>query len=306
MKNLLIIGFIVASFSAIAKKEPRPYKIVMIADSEAKAKAEAFREYLKTKPPFSKMLDKLQLDVVEMTKEELDCKNDKPNSPRIISCNNNLIRRKQRQMNADLPLVFTSNGVGGAGGDIPIASNDYPIQTMFHEMLHTFGLSDEYDYKPSERTVYCRSPRSTANIAYFKDTPPYENDSAARTKHRRDVPWMGGIPTSNPITNGSALGSNGEGDIVPGSQPLGLYRGGSCDSEALPGWRPYKNSIMKGYVDDTVYPLYEEIVVKNIEGSLGRRLNLPPPPQECLDQNFDFSKIQSLHNHVEEAIQHTH
>jgi hypothetical protein len=303
MKTLFVIALVMTSFNVFAQF--KPYKIVMFTDADAKAKAEQFKEYLTTKPPFSKMGDKLTLEIVELTPEEMDCKNDNPSAPRIVSCNNKLFRKTQRKMDAHLSLAFTSKAKGGAGGDIPIASNDYPIQTMFHEMLHTYGLADEYDYSASERTVYCDRPRSKANIVYFKDVPPYENDVAARSKHNRDVPWMGGIPQARLITKGTSLGSE-DTLATPGSQLLGLFRGGSCDSAATPGWRPYGNSIMRGYSDDTIYPLYEEIIVKNIEGSLGRRLQLPPPPQKCLDENFDFTKIQHLHSDIEEAVKHVH
>lgn len=304
MKKLFAIALLMTSYQALAQY--KPYKIVMFADADAMKRADEFKTYIQTKPPFSKMGDKLTLEIVELTSEEMDCKNDKPDTPRIISCDSSLFRKKQRQMDAHLSLAFTSKAKGGAGGGIPIASNDYPIQTMFHEMLHTYGFADEYDYSPSERTVYCNNPRSVANIVYFQDVPPYETDVAAREKHARDVPWMGGIPRVRLITEGTSLGSKDSIAVKPGEQLLGLYRGGQCDSGTTPSWRPYGNSIMRGYEDDTIYPLYEEVIVKNIEGSLGRQLNLPPPPQKCLDENFDFSKIQHLQNEIEEAVKHVH
>lgn len=304
MKKLFVVALLITSFQALAQF--KPYKIVMFTDGDAKAKAEEFRTYLQTKPPFSKMGDKLTLEVVELTADEMKCGNTIPASPRIITCDTDLLRKKQRKMDAHLSLAFTSKGEGGAGGGIPIASKDYPIQTMFHEMLHTYGLADEYDYSASEKTVYCNSPRSLANVVYFHDTPPYDSDVAAREKHARQVPWMGGIPRVRLITEGSSLGSKDSNFPKKGEQLLGLYRGGSCDSAALPGWRPYADSIMRGYSDDTIYPIYEEVIIKNIEGSLGRNLNLPPPPDKCLDENFDFSKIQHLHNDIEEAVKHVH
>lgn len=302
----LFMGFILLFSFQILAGDPKPYKIVVFTDETASTKADQFKTYLQTKPPFSKMGEKLQIELVKLTKEEMDCKNSDPDSPRIITCNNSVLRRKQRDADANISLAFTSNGSGGAGGDIPIASMDFPIQTMFHEMLHTYGLSDEYDYSESERGVYCRSPRSSANIVYFSPRPPYADDPGARTTHARDVPWMGGIPRVHLITDGSALGSKDAANPTPGSQLLGLYRGGSCDSGTTPGWRPYKNSIMKGYEDDTIYPLYEEVIVKNMESSLGRTLNLPPPPEKCLDENFDLKKIEHLHHDVEEAVGHVH
>lgn len=305
MKTIFIFALLMTSLQVFA--DPKPYKIVLLADGDAKEQAEKFKTYLQTKPPFSKMGDKLTLEIVEMTPEEMNCKNDNPNSPRIITCDQGRMRRKQRDADANLALAFTSKATGGTGGNtIPIASKDFPIQTMFHEMLHTFGFSDEYDYSATEKIEYCNRPSSSANIVYFKDVPPYEDDTIAREKHAKDVPWMGGIPRVRLITDGPSLGTKDALPVTPGNQLLGLFRGGQCDSAALPGWRPYNNSIMRGYVDDTIYPLYEEVIVKNMENSLGRTLNLPPPPETCLDQNFDIKKIQHLHQDVEDAVEHVH
>lgn len=304
MKKLFVIALLMTSYQAFAQY--KPYKIVMFTDGDAKARAEEFKAYLQTKPPFSKMGEKLTLEIVELTADEMNCSNSMPDAPRIVTCNTSLLRKKQRQLDAHFSVAFTSRGDGGAGGDLPVATKSYPIQTMFHEMLHTYGFADEYDYKGAEIGVYCNNPRSSANIVYFKDVPPYESDVAAREKHARDVPWMGGIPRVRMITEGENLGSKDSFAAKKGEQLLGLYRGGQCDSALLPGWRPYNDSIMRGYNDDTIYPLYEEVIVKNIEGSLGRKLNLPPPPQKCLDEDFDFSKIQHLHNDIEEAVKHVH
>src|SRR5690606_38784924 len=115
--------------------------------------------------------------------------------------------------------------------------------------------------------------RSRANIAYFKDVPPYRNDPAARSRHNRQIPWYGGIPGDKLITTGTSLGSPPAVPLSIGNQTMGLYRGGSCNSPKLPGWRPYENSIMLGYKDDTIYPIYEEIIVRNLESSLGTSLN---------------------------------
>jgi hypothetical protein len=280
-------------------KRTKPYKIIIVTDPVAASRAEEFKRYLVTKPPFSRMGEKLQIELVSMDTEKMNCKNDMPDAPRIITCNRDLIYRTQSQHNAHLSLAFTSNGSGGAGGDIPVASMDYPIQTMFHEMLHTFGLADEYDYSESEQKVYCDNPVSSPNVVYFKDTPPYEADSVARSKHADKVHWMGQIPTLQLITSGTNLGSSSLEKINAGLQPLGLFRGGSCNNSTLPGWRPYQSSIMKGYDDDTIYPIYEKAVLRNIETALGRRTPLPPAQANCVHNQ---PSIQSTENFGSEVL----
>lgn len=186
MKNLMLVTLMMGSFSALAAKDP--YKIVILTDSDAKVRADEFKTYLGTKPPFNKMGEKLVIEVVTMTAEDMACANNMPNSPRIIRCDTQKLARAQSRADANFSVAFTSKGSGGAGGGIPIASLDYPIQTMFHEMLHTYGLADEYNYWADEQKVYCKDPKSSGNIAYFKDEPSYADDPAARSRHRADVP----------------------------------------------------------------------------------------------------------------------
>lgn len=309
MKKKILLACLVASTLNSAWSDDDPYKIVIVTDPVAKVRAQEFENYLKTKPPFSRMGAKLSIEIVEMSVEAMNCQNNMPNSERIIRCNNEAIAREQSSRRGNLAMAFTSNARGGAGGGIPVASMDFPIQTMFHEMLHTFGLADEYDYSAAEQTVYCRNPRSRANIAYFRDTPPYADDPAARGRHNRDIPWYGGIPAAKLITTGTNLESPPDVPFTPGNQTMGLYRGGSCNSAALPGWRPYHNSIMKGYADDTIYPIYEEIIVRNLESAMGASLDLPPPEVTCLQPEYNVQRVEDLHEHVDDAvgrIPHTH
>ena len=283
-------------------KKTKPYKIIIVTDPTAFPRAEEFKKYLITKPPFSRMGEKLQIELVSMDTEKMNCKNDMPDAPRIITCNRDLIYRTQSQHNAHLSLAFTSSGSGGAGGDIPVASMDYPIQTMFHEMLHTFGLDDEYDYSESEQTVYCNNPVSSPNVVYFKDTPPYETDSFARSKHSDKVHWMGQIPPVQLITSGTNLGSASLEKINAGLQPLGLFRGGSCNNSTLPGWRPYQSSIMKGYDDDTIYPIYEAAVLRNIESAVGRKTSLPPAESRCVHTQPSIQVVNNLDSEIDSIV----
>ncbi len=296
--KILLMSLVLGSFSAYAANDP--YKIVILTDADAKVRAEEFKTYLGTKPPFNKMGDKLVIELVTMPAEEMNCANNMPNSPRIIRCNTKNLASEQAKANANFSVAFTSKGSGGAGGGIPIASLDYPIQTMFHEMLHTYGFADEYSYSAEEQTVYCMNPKSRANVVYFKDDPSYADDPAARTRHNAEVPWMGGIEPAKLIISGSALGSPEEGPV--GSQNLGIFRGGSCDNAKLPGWRPYGNSIMRGYEDDTIYPFYEKVIVKNIEGAIGYKMELSPPAVKCLPSGYNLEIVNDLHDHLGDAV----
>lgn len=305
---VLIFSFAISAWAqnfirkSVANKTSKPYKIIIVTDTEAYPRASEFKNYLITKPPFNRMGDGLQIELVNMDADKMNCKNDNPSSPRIITCNRDLIYQTQSNHNAHLSLAFTSKGSGGAGGDIPVASKDYPIQTMFHEMLHTYGLADEYDYSASEQTLYCENPKSNTNVVYFKDSPPYKDDGLARSKHSDKVHWMGQIPIEQLITSGTDLGSQSLRSIAPGYQSLGLFRGGSCNNETLPGWRPYQSSIMRGYDDDTIYPIYEETILRNIESAIGKKILLPPAEHNCIHSPSSVQIVKNLGSEMESII----
>lgn len=299
---VLLSLFVHSHIEASSNKPKKPYKIMIAADKDAVNRANQFKIYLLNKPPFNRMGDNLVIEIVPFEADELNCANTNPDSPRIITCDTELINKTKRNIKAHAALAFTSKASGGAGGDIAVASIDYPIQTMFHELLHTYGLADEYDYSDSEKTVYCQAPRSSNNIVYFKDKPPYKADADARSKHADDVHWMGQIPTAQLITSGTSLGSASLNSVVNGQQNLGLFRGGSCDG-TLPGWRPYYSSIMREYKDDTIYPLYEDIIIKNIQSSIGRKINLPPPEPKCSQNQETLQTVNTLGSDVSQIIE---
>ncbi|WPU63511.1 hypothetical protein [Peredibacter starrii] len=306
MKKYLMMALLLMTASAYAQDS---YEIIMFTDPDAKTRAEEFKQYLVQKPPFNKLGEKVKVTLVELSPEVMDCKNDVPDSPRIIHCNREELLRLKANAKAHLALAFTSKGTGGAGGVIPVASKDYPIQTMFHEMLHAYGFDDEYDYDENEKKVYCDKPTSSVNIAYFKDKPPYVDDSAARKIHAKDVPWMGKIPSENSIVTAGNLGSQ-FGRVINGTQTPGLYRGGSCNSDKTPAWRPYQNSIMKGYDDDTIYPIYEEVILKSIESAMGQKVDKkkkfedPTPAPRCLQHNHEMEMLKGYDEEMKEITKH--
>lgn len=287
------------------------YDIVMYTDAQAKTRAEEFKEYLLKKPPFNKLGEKVKISIVELSVETMGCKNDLAGAPRVIKCNSTKLFLLKAVARAHLAMAFTSQGTGGSGGPIPVASKDYPIQTMFHEMLHSYGLDDEYEYSEDEKGVYCNQLIESPNIVYFKDIPPYVDDASARNKHKKDVPWMGGIPADKLITNGTDLGSS-DVEKGKGEQTLGLYRGGACNGvKQTSAWRPYLNSIMKGFSDDTVYPIYEEVILKSIESAIGKKVTLkdkkfadPSPPPRCIQHNHETELLKGYEEEMKEITKH--
>lgn len=242
MKFFLLLFILFVSISAEATR--RPYKILIIADAASVTSANAYRTYLMNKRPFSRMnSEDLQIEVQSVPPADMACTNPGGVNNRLINCNNDNLRNLRRDANANLAVAFTSTATGGAGGEIPIATSnfaDYPIATMFHEMLHNYGFADEYDYTTeTEYQAFCTPPRNSPNAAFFADAPPYANDGEGRSRHNSDVPWMGRIDAATLVTHGTALGTTTLPALAVGGQVIGLFEGGSC-SLHLKTWRPYQ------------------------------------------------------------------
>ncbi|MBY0516689.1 MAG: M64 family metallopeptidase [Bacteriovoracaceae bacterium] len=286
-----------------------PYKMVIITDPETKARAEEFKEYIKSKSPFNKLGDQFAVEISEMSADEMACSNDQPDAPRIISCNTSKLWNRKSQLGGHIAAAFTSKGTGGAGGSIAVASKDYPLSTMLHEMLHTYGLDDEYTYSESERKVYCKPPKLGLNTAIIKTSPPYADKKEALDKHAERIPWSGKILEETPITHGSGLGTTEDDKL---KDTIALFEGGNCTGTAdfdKTIYRPYLNSIMKTLSNDTIYPLYEERMISQMESARGEKFtfNTVTPTQESATVDCEPGKqekvIPQTNKDLESSIQ---
>lgn len=275
MKTALII-FLLVSQTAYSRGE-KPYKIVLITDDNSDAKAREFETYLRSQPPFDR-IDPADLQIVRQKAPtgSMNCQSPHPeteNSRRLVTCDQRALRRVQRQAKGDFAVAITSapSYYGGSGGQIPVATVESPNHVLLHEMLHTYGLEDEYPYTGDEIARYCKPGHAGPNMAFFKDVPPYASDPAARVTHAGDVPWMGRISADMPITQLPALGSPSR-SVTRGTQQIGLYRGGNCPDrpDGKKSWKPYGTSIMNGHEDDFMYPIYADVVSARIRRSIGR------------------------------------
>lgn len=215
----------------------------------------------------------------------MQCSNPGTTNTRLIECDKSYLRGLRRGARASIAVAFTSTANGGSGGEIPIATSNfenYPISTMFHEMLHAYGFADEYQYVTAqERKAFCDPPRKLPNMAYFNDVPPYEDDSSARARHGAQIPWFVTIGADVLITHGTDLGTTALPHTETGTQTAGLFAGGPC-SLWMKSWRPYQGSIMREYRDDTIYPLYEKVIIGKIADAIGRKPVLRDPAAETV------------------------
>lgn len=248
-----------------------PYRLVIVSDPESRARAEEYKNYLLARPPFNQLGDQLEITITEMSDADLSCANDMPASPRIIRCNTSKLNQRKRELDGHHVVAFTNNGSGGAGGQQAIASIDYPLNTMMHEMMHMYGLADEYCYQNDEVGVYCNPPRRAPNVAMIIPNPPYANKGEALSKHSDKIAWTGEIHAPTPITQGRTGLGTPSGNY---GESAGLYEGGHCSNKASMSekvYRPYENSIMKTLSVDTIQPFYQARILEAMESARGSR-----------------------------------
>lgn len=257
-----------------------------MADENSTQSAEAYRTYILEQRPFNRLRpEDLVVEIQTVPASEMACKNPGTTNDRLIKCDTSYLRGLRRGAKASIAVAFTSTATGGSGGEIPIATSNfekYPISTMFHEMLHAYGFADEYQYKTEqEKKAFCSPPRKLPNIAYFNDEPPYGDDFDARARHGAQIPWFVNIGADVLITHGTDLGTTALPHTETGTQTAGLFAGGPC-SLWMKSWRPYQGSIMREYKDDTIYPLYEKIILGKIASAIGRTPVLRDPASEAV------------------------
>lgn len=233
----------------VAKAE---YKYVIYTDQQDQSIANEFVQEIKRTHPFNKF--ELDFDIVQVSSSFLDCKQGE-DIKRLINCDQRAVARRQSREGYDQALIISDNTYGGAGGGIPIAGtrqkdSDGNLHrtlptVMVHEYLHTLGFGDEYIYDAFEANKYCKNStfKNYVNIALIKPrSRGYSNDSEARSRHSREIPWYSTINSSTPISQGSL------GTPSSFSQEIGLYPLGTCQyaSNGERTWRPSKEDNVMG------------------------------------------------------------
>ncbi len=278
MKATIVLGALIASGSVFAEREP--YKLVLFADSASYAQAVAYIATLEGQSPFREMKDvnDLDINVVELDETRMDCRNRaSTDGARGISCDNGYLTRMKRREGAQQAMVFTAGGQGqmGSGGNIPVVNTNgiapgLVQQVATHELLHAYGLCDEYNYDRADARRLCSVVGNAPNRAILGPPTSY-TDAAARSAHGGDIPWFNTIPEDRPIVTGDTLGS------PPGPQDEeGLFLGGNCSNLPLMGrtarhiYRPYHNSIMRQLNNRPIPEYYAQQVAEKIREQRGQ------------------------------------
>ncbi len=301
----LLVAALLTGLASGARAQEK-FKLLLVADQASAARAQEYKDYMLRTPPFDSVADQLDVKIQVLSDDELKCGPGR-RIVRLLECDTQRVAREKAGQGAHMAAVFTSKGSGGSGGQIPIASKDYPLGTMLHEMLHAFGLDDEYSYDPEEVDTYCSPPSSGPNIAVLAPLGSYVSKAHAMSTHGKDIEWSGDIEAPTPVTHEQQLGTP---PLQQHREKAGLYEGGNCSmaTRALGArrvYRPYFASIMKHVSTGSagVYPLYQRRILQGMAGLLGRplvpRAVVRPqvPPQEDIKQQQE-SKADCLESSI--------
>jgi hypothetical protein len=156
---------------------------------------------------------------------------------------------------------------GTAAGNLITMSTAIKPSVVIHELLHTFGYGDEYQFPnacEADRKCPFLKAKNYLNLALFEDVPPYSSDGDARSRHSQDIPWFNLIKSNVPIVTGKNLGT-------PIKNVIGLFPGDSCQKATvkLKSWKPGSEPTIMG---DSKIETVPKIYWRRIGALLGEDL----------------------------------
>lgn len=149
---------------------------------------------------------------------------------------------------------------------------------MLHEVIHTFGFSDEYAYTRSETPTYCGSSKRAPNEHQDPSAKTYTTEAKATEACIEKISWCKAAVESG--SKVATLTSDGKwiiGSPLPEKCPnntLGVYLGAGCMKNSPHStWRPYFCPSVMGF--PTIGQDYCEVQERH--GIIGRMPNILPP-----------------------------
>lgn len=301
----------------------------VLSDAGALASAQHFLTRFIETPPFKQLIQHgavvVDPTVQVYTASQMTCTGGNSGIARLAQCrihDNTAIRRLKGD--ADLSPIFTGvPDIGAGGAPSPIVSGSFPWTTALHEIVHSFGFSDDYAYTGQEAPLYC-GPSRWSNAASPTLTNDFASEAQALEVCRRQVPWC-----AEAINQGTQVvtqvGSRFKiSTPAPASCPdetLGVYLGGSCETLRPDStFRPYFCPTVMGsphlgqdYCSVTqrhaiiarapnpVPPYYQKKIIERIQDMTG--LDLSGVPLESFDARtlprdfaYGFLEVDRLDN----------
>lgn len=234
----------------------RPYKVKVFAEAGAEERALEYIQSMRSLEPFKQLVEKNAL-VIETTPAPvsgINCRGGANNIARLAQCN---LENVKSACDADLCPVYTSvPNIGAGGAKYPIVSSSFPWTTMLHEVVHTFGFTDEYAYTKSETGTYCPNTVNWKNghshVTKKDEIETFRKKEEAEEFCIKNIPWcQKAIETGIAVVQKTPDGKFKVGSPTPPSCPnviLGVYSGGSCQAKSANGtFRPYFCPTVMGY-----------------------------------------------------------
>lgn len=249
----IFILFLLFSLPALAKT----YKVKVFAEPGAEEKALEYIQSMREIEPFKQLIERkvMIIDSAPVMVTGINCRGGGYGIPRLAQCD--LENVQKGCGSADLCPVYTSVPNIGAGNQrFPVVSSSFPWTTMLHEVVHTFGFTDEYAYTKSETGTYCPDKVSWLNghshITRDSGEETYRNKDLAEEACKKNIPWCKrALESGTEVVQKNSEGKYKVGSPLPASCPdvtLGVYSGGSCQAKSPTGtWRPYYCPTVMGF-----------------------------------------------------------
>jgi len=231
------------------------YTVEIYTDQKSLKHANDFVHEISNLSPFNEF--EIEYKVIYISKEKLKCKSNKK-IERLPECRTFTLSVKAFMSGVDqLMIIKESNKYGGSGGSIPIITTSTPPRALVHEFMHTIGFGDEYIFSENEAETYCSSlllfVKNYLNLTQIKPIKSgYPDDSFAKNKHSKDIPWYSDISSQTPISNNNNLGTPSD-----FNNNIGLFPAQRCLLAKVKKhlWQPGSGGTIMDSFNDPVGPL---------------------------------------------------
>ncbi len=249
----IFIIFALVSLPLFAKT----YKVKVFAEPGAEEKALEYIQSMSEIEPFKQLIEKkvMSIESAPTMVTGINCRGGAYGIARLAQCD--LENVQKGCGSADLCPVYTSVPAIGAGNQrFPIVSSSFPWTTMLHEVVHTFGFTDEYAYTKSETGTYCPNDVSWHNghshVTRNSEVELFKDKKSAEESCKKKIPWCGqALESGAEVVQKNAEGKYKIGSPLPANCPnvsLGVFSGGSCQAKSPNGtWRPYYCPTVMGF-----------------------------------------------------------
>lgn len=203
----------------LSVSQAKAYTIVIVTDQKDLTRAKADIAMLKESYPFSKF--DINFKIARVPEEQLKC-GAILGIDRLVSCPEVMdkLNTVTKKLGGSQTVVLKDShgldnkshhgGSAAVGGSLMVATTGAHARTTLHEIIHSFGFTDEYVYSESDSNQYCKKGRaSSKNSVEISPDESYASDASARQKHGGQIPWYSYIRSSTLITNsgGTKLGT---------------------------------------------------------------------------------------------------